>query len=484
MPLELRKDIERSHRNLGHASAGQLEKLFRDANVSDDAISPLKHFRCDACDRLKQPPSKRKVAVNHAETLNDIVFMDVNFWKITFKESPREKKTLKVLNIVDAASGMHIAIQIADQTAETIWKAFATGSLRWAGSPRCLRVDPHRGFFDKAEGRGIFVEPTPAEALWQMGQVENNARYLRQMGRRIVEDIDVSQGDFQTLLDELTDAKNGLVQLNGYMPRQCVFGLIPKVPGHMLDENSDLPNLDPKGRFGRIAEMRHKCRMAAIETEANAKIRKSLIGRSRPMRGSYVPGDLVCYWRAGTGVHQAQGQWLGPARVIGIEGGNVWVSNRATAIKCAKEQLRMASPAEREMREMLMWIGGDDPDERSKHGVPRQQDLTQQQPPPQFPPQSQKQLPRKDPRQQPFHPEPGPQVKQDAPGHEPAHHRQESRPNQQPQQSPRQRQRVRMQDDSDEDGRGKRPRVVASGSQKMETDQEPESDLPLRSRRR
>ena len=36
-----------------------------------------------------------------------------------------------------------------------------------------------------------------------------------------------------------------------------------------------------------------------------------------------------------------------------------------------------------------------------------------------------------------------------------------------------------MQDDSPtvDDGRGKRPRVVASGSQKMETDQEPESDL-------
>ena len=64
------------------------------------------------------------------------------------------------------------------------------------------------GFFDKAEGRGTFVEPTPAEAHWQMGQVENNARYLRQMGYRIVEDIDVSQSDFQTMLDELTDAKN------------------------------------------------------------------------------------------------------------------------------------------------------------------------------------------------------------------------------------------------------------------------------------
>ena len=39
VPLELRKDIERIHRNLGHASADQLEKLFRDANLSDDAIS-------------------------------------------------------------------------------------------------------------------------------------------------------------------------------------------------------------------------------------------------------------------------------------------------------------------------------------------------------------------------------------------------------------------------------------------------------------
>ena len=114
------------------------------------------------------------------------------------------------------------------------------------------------------------------------------------------------------------------------------------------------PNLDPEGRFGKIAQMRHKCRMAAIETEANAKIRKSLIGRSRPMRGNYVHGDLVYYWRAGNSVHEAQGHWLGPARVFGVEGGNVWVSHRATAIKCATEQLRMASPAEREMREMLI----------------------------------------------------------------------------------------------------------------------------------
>ena len=144
------------------------------------------------------------------------------------------------------------------------------------------------------------------------------------MGYTILEDIDVSEGDFQGMLDELTDAKNSLVQQNGYMSRQWVFGLIPRVPGHMLEENPDLPNLDFEGRFRKIAEMRHKRRMAAIETEANAKIRKSLTGRSRPMRGNYVPGDLVYYWRAGTGVYQAQGHWLGAARVIGIEGAKMF----------------------------------------------------------------------------------------------------------------------------------------------------------------
>ena len=41
-----------------------------------------------------------------------------------------------------------------------------------------------------------------------MGQVENNAMYLRQMGYRIVEDIGVSQSDFLTMLDELTGVRS------------------------------------------------------------------------------------------------------------------------------------------------------------------------------------------------------------------------------------------------------------------------------------
>ena len=76
-----------------------------------------------------------------------------------------------------------------------------------------------------------------------------------------------------------------------------------------------------------------------------------------------MPGDTVYYWRASQGVHQPQGHWVRPARVIGVEGSNLLVSHRATATRCAKEQVRMASAAEKEMREMMMMrLGAEDPD--------------------------------------------------------------------------------------------------------------------------
>ena len=57
-----------------------MEKLFREAKVSDEATEALKHFSCDACSRLKQPSARRQVAVARAEMFNDVASMDVNFW--------------------------------------------------------------------------------------------------------------------------------------------------------------------------------------------------------------------------------------------------------------------------------------------------------------------------------------------------------------------------------------------------------------------
>ena len=85
--------------------------------------------------------------------------------------------------------------------------------------------------------------------------------------------------------------KINLVQHNGYLPRQWLLGSSPRVPGHVLADNSDLSLLEPQAWFRKQAQCRHQCRIAEIEVEANTKIRRSLIGRSRPKRGDYVLGD-------------------------------------------------------------------------------------------------------------------------------------------------------------------------------------------------
>ena len=102
----------------------------------------------------KQPPARRQVAITHAEMPNDVVSMNVNFWKLK-EHHKSEKKRVTVLNIVDTASGMHIASIIPYHTSLTLWKTFVHGWARWARAPKCLRVVPHRAqiskeFFEQA----------------------------------------------------------------------------------------------------------------------------------------------------------------------------------------------------------------------------------------------------------------------------------------------------------------------------------------------
>ena len=163
------------------------------------------------------------MAIIHAEMFNDVV--DVNFWKLKERHS-REKyvdrsehrgRSIGNAHCIEN-SGSDISHDVDDSRARL-------ASLGWGAE--CLRVDPHRAkiskeFFDQAEGRGICVDP--AEAHWHIEQVESHARYLRRMGKRAMEHLDIDDADVQHLLDELTDATNDLVQHNGYVPRQCVVG--------------------------------------------------------------------------------------------------------------------------------------------------------------------------------------------------------------------------------------------------------------------
>ena len=94
------------------------------------------------------------------------------------ERNSREKKTLTVLNIVNAASGMHIQNSKSEVAHAVEDFRARLPSLGWCAD--IFQSGHHRAqiskeFFDPA-GRGTFVDSVLTEAQWHMAQVENHAR--------------------------------------------------------------------------------------------------------------------------------------------------------------------------------------------------------------------------------------------------------------------------------------------------------------------
>ena len=148
VPVQIRKEIDGTHWNLGHPSVQQMEKLIRQVEVSGETTEALAHFFCDSCNRLKQPPGRRQVALAPEEIFNDAVSMDVNFWQLKERNS-RGKRTVTVLNIVCAASGTH-----------TLWKIFAHG---FGG---LVRPNVSEWIAMMHKGRNSLTMPKDEESWW------------------------------------------------------------------------------------------------------------------------------------------------------------------------------------------------------------------------------------------------------------------------------------------------------------------------------
>ena len=155
-----------------------------------------------------------------------------------------------------------------------------------------------------------------------MEQVEKHARYRRVVGNRTTEDTDIDEADFPTVAG----------RVDGCEEQSCVSTM------------DTCRAMSGESRFTKqVRQKRHKCRMAAIEVVANTKISRSVIGRSRR---SWRYSVLLESRSRNQGVYQSNGHWMGLAGVIGAEGSNLRVSHRAEEIKCVKDRVRMASPAE------------------------------------------------------------------------------------------------------------------------------------------
>ena len=88
----------------------------------------------------------------------------------------------------------------------------------------------------------------------------------------------------------------------GKSPTMCVFGRIPRVPGILLTDESNVLNFEARSQDEQIA-FAERCRTEALrafaEEEATTHIRRSMLRRIRSVKDhEFAPGQKVGFFRA------------------------------------------------------------------------------------------------------------------------------------------------------------------------------------------
>ena len=142
-------------------------------------------------------------------------------------------------------------------------------------------------------------------------------------------DHEDSINDFDKLelsLSMATHTKNQWSRHRGYPPDVLVFGKSVKVPGSVISSSDRAAHMvaestQPEGiRFREELAVRERARRAFTETDNCQILRRAMLQRSRPTRGHYTQGDHVMMWKK---KGEADGNWIGPLRVILQEGNHV-----------------------------------------------------------------------------------------------------------------------------------------------------------------
>ena len=156
------------------------------------------------------------------------------------------------------------------------------------------------------------------------------------------------------MLDDLTDAIHNLVQHKGSV------GLGINAAGSKSN-SAGIQRLATPGVSGPFRDTNAGWQRSRWKPTRKSERR----GSEGPgaMRGDYVSGVTVLLEGSSRYFNLKNTDW-DLRKSLALKEANCGF--QGTAIKCAKEQVRMASSAERYIRERLMRLGPDDPDSR-KH---------------------------------------------------------------------------------------------------------------------
>jgi len=208
------------------------------------------------------------------------------------------------------------------------------------------------GFAQFVQMHDIKVTTISAEAHFQNGKAERHGAVLQDMLSKFELEHDLNNyKEVQQALWYCTQAKNACGLRKGYAPEVLVLGKQTRLPGSVVDGINLPAHLLADSdcalgiKFKQQLAFRETARRAYHSADNDAALRRSVLRRANPHRGSYHPGEWVMVSKQGQGA--LPGSWLGPMKVIFQENHRtIWITMLSKLYRCAPEHVRPVTAAE------------------------------------------------------------------------------------------------------------------------------------------
>ena len=350
--LEAHRTIQRLHRNLGHPTTAQLEKLLKEKKTNERLLEANRAFKCEHCSQKAPPTQVPKSSIYKGTFFNDRVQADTLWLKVQpAADSGTKVRAYPILVISDATTRLCAARLLPDETPESFQKGLERAWVRSFGPMRILQVDEHRSWASDhiktwAGHNSIQLMISPGQAHERLAIIERRHQVIRRaLDLFLLESKDFTPEGIINALNYVIPQVNRMPNVQGYSPLQWTLGYNPHVTGLLMEEELNPTQLHPTEAFKLKLEYQQVATKAISQANNDDRLRRALLRRYSGVKHSLQTGDLCYYWRDVVNSQKPGPKisWKGPATVVMVETQPhevLWLVHGTTMLRASPEHVK------------------------------------------------------------------------------------------------------------------------------------------------
>ena len=348
------RTAHRLHRNLGHPTNKELQKILQKKGASTTLLEAVDHLHCDLCQAHRPPPQPPKSNLKSHTDFNHRVMADTMWIHLSTETQPTNTSPHHH-RLIHKADGSKSSQQRTDRRLHRCVRTGMDQALWSTTHP--IQIDEARGWSSESlrswsSDHGIFLEISPGQAHTRLSILERRHQVLRRAIELFVQqhlrlhDVDQKTA-VETALIYVVPQVNNVPNIHGYSATQWAFGQNPKLPGHLMDPDLTIAQLTPSQQMQEKLELKQQAATAVIQADNDARLRRALLRQHQAQQHTYATGQQVFYWRDAPGGAGPKIRWKGPAVIVMVEDGRAgpltnvyWLAHGTTLLRASGEHLR------------------------------------------------------------------------------------------------------------------------------------------------